>query len=160
MRYPIAILLSLFCLAIGVPVLAGDIIEAEAHASPGSIVVDDPNASGQRAVSHPKAGQPMVSFPTPAGNGRFWVYIGHKGGPLQLKGFKDGKVVELDWIWPLSDQWTWTRVGPYLLEDVGPKLEIFRGKADVAPELDGMKFVLASTLRRKSRLPEPDPSLP
>jgi len=117
------------------------LIEAESRPQPGdAVVVNDPAASGGKAVSIPRDWQPLFSSPVPAGD-RFTIWMRHKGGPLELKASMPDGQKELQWVWDQPTAWEWSKFGTYASSNLGTGVIIIRGGGGApGPELDCVLF--------------------
>lgn len=118
----------------------GALVEAEAVEGAGeyAAVIDDPDASGERAVTSGEAYRPLfrqaVSEDWPD---RLALWVRHRGGPLQLKFRVDGNNEEVKWLWAKPERYTWSRFGVYDRDDMGDRVEIIRGGGE-APRVDAV----------------------
>ncbi len=117
----------------------GTVVEAEdvPGADKFGHVVEDPDASGGKAVTSGKEWGPVfrhdldADFPD-----QVILHVRRKGGPLQLKGRVDGKNKEIKWDWSKPKDYEWVKFGPYDREELGSKIEFIRGKGDQVPHID------------------------
>ena len=117
------------------------VIEAEDCLASDSQVIADPAASGGKAVSNSGAWQPIILAKLPPGGVHVTLSVRHKGGPIQLKGIKDGKQVDRDWVWAKPAEWTWTQIGRYTVADLGESILLMHGDSREAIQVDVVKLV-------------------
>jgi hypothetical protein len=120
------------------------VTEAEEIPGSGDSVVEDPNASGGRYAFNPRAYNPVVKVPVPAGQGAVTLWIRVRGGPFQLKAERDGVQKELRWLWDKPTAWTWISFGRFQRTDLGTSMIIIRGEQ--MPPGSGIDTVIVSPM--------------
>ena len=121
----------------------GLLVEAEAHPSANTFarVAADPEASGGSVVAGDEAWQPVfrmaVDERVPE---RVTIRVRHRGGAVQLKAKVGGKMAEIKWLWKKPEALEWNTFGTFDKAELGERIEIIRGKADAAVEVDAVVF--------------------
>ena len=114
---------------------AGQAFEAEAHRVSDSVTAEDPEASGGKVVTNDKAWQPLSAIDATEledGTDAFVLHVRHRGGPLLFKGRVGGRQVQFAELYKKPTTLSWSRVGPVTREEIGERLTVLRGNADVA----------------------------
>ncbi|MBW3636638.1 MAG: hypothetical protein KY445_09275, partial [Armatimonadetes bacterium] len=99
-------------------------VEAETNPTAGDIkILDDPTASGGKAVSIPRDYQPLLKAAVPAGE-KFTIWVRHKGGSILVKHSAGGKQGDLKRVSGKAAEFTWNKIGTYTRAELGETLRV------------------------------------
>ncbi len=122
-------------------------------------VVEDEEASGQKAIWSRTAWQPLAMVPAlpPDAPLSFELWTRRRGGAVCLKALAaDGTQRESGWSWGAPERWTWERGGVFRREALEHGFLVIRdGDVAQATELDAVAIVTNAVLAAEAFAPPP-----